>query len=83
MPNQPDTPTLDDRVRAAWEEQVEAAVKTPGLPELIRSQPELLSRFAAYYTQLRALPRHAAGATEAAHARSGAAFRAGGHNHGQ
>src|SRR5215831_10303497 len=57
MQNQPDTPNLVARVRAAWEEQVAAAVKTPGLPELMRCQPELLSRFAAYYTQLRALPR--------------------------
>src|SRR5215471_15081387 len=57
MQNQPDTPNLVARVRAAWEEQVAAAVKTPGLPELMRCQPELLSRFAAYYTELRALPR--------------------------
>ena len=57
MQNEPDTPILQALVRAAWEEQVAAAVKTPGLPELIRCQPELLSRFAAYYTQLRTLPR--------------------------
>src|SRR5215831_1163588 len=57
MQNTSPTPTSDARVRAAWEEQVAAAVKTPGLPELIRCQPELLSRFAAYYSQLRALPR--------------------------
>src|SRR5215831_2200412 len=57
MQNTSPTPNLVARVRAAWEEQVAAAVKTPGLPELMRCQPELLSRFAAYYTQLRALPR--------------------------
>src|SRR5215468_1706294 len=51
-------PTLDARVQVAWQEQVAAAAKTPGLlPELMRGQPELLSRFVAHYTQLRALPR--------------------------
>src|SRR5262245_33928290 len=58
MQNHADTPTWDARVRAAWQEQVAAAANRAGLlPELIRCQPELLSRFAAYHTQLRALPR--------------------------
>src|SRR5437870_6874632 len=51
-------PTLDARVRAAWQTQVAAAVNTPGLlPTLVQSRQKLLPRFAAYYTQLRALPR--------------------------
>ena len=52
------TPILEARVRAAWQEQVAAAVKTPGLlPDLVHRRAELLPRFAAYYTQLQALPR--------------------------
>src|SRR5215510_6499367 len=48
----------DARVRAAWQEQVAAARTTPGLvPALLRQRQELLPGFAAYYTQLRALPR--------------------------
>jgi hypothetical protein len=49
---------LEARVRAAWQEQVAAVVKTPGLlPELMHRRHELLPRFAAYYTQLQTLPR--------------------------
>jgi hypothetical protein len=49
---------LEAHVRAAWQTQLAAAVHTPGLlPELVRRRAELLPRFAAYYTQLRALPR--------------------------
>jgi len=45
-------------VRAAWQEQVAVAGKTPGLlPELMRWRHELLPTFALHYTQLRALPR--------------------------
>ena len=52
------TSILESDVVAAWQEQMAAAVKTPGLlPELMRRRDELLPRFAAYYTQLRALPR--------------------------
>ena len=51
------SPRLDGRVRAAWQAQLAAARQTPGLlPALLRRQ-ELLPRFAAYYTQLEALPR--------------------------
>src|SRR5437867_12960024 len=51
-------PTLDTRVRAAWQTQVAATVNTPGLlPALVQRRQELLPRFATYYTQLRALPR--------------------------
>src|SRR5262245_34903109 len=58
MENTSPTPTLDARVQAAWQEQLAAAAKTPGLlPELMRCQSELLPRFAVHYTQLRALPR--------------------------
>ena len=49
---------LDPHVRAAWQEQIAAARQRPGLlPELVRRRDELLPRFAAYYTYLRALPR--------------------------
>ena len=45
-------------VRAAWQEQIAAARQRPGLlPEIMRRRDELLPRFAAYYTHLRALPR--------------------------
>ena len=48
---------LGARVLPLWPEQETAAVNTLGLaPDLLR-QPELLPRFAAHYTQLRALPR--------------------------
>ena len=58
MSPSPLRPTVDARVRAAWQEQVAAAGNTPGLlPELLQRRQELLPRFAAYYTQLRALPR--------------------------
>src|SRR5438034_6675118 len=51
-------PPLDARVRAAWQEQMATAVKTPGLlPALVQRRQEMLPRFAACYTQLRALPR--------------------------
>jgi len=51
-------PTLDARVRAVWQEQVATAVNSPGLlPTLVKQRQELLPRFAACYTQLRALPR--------------------------
>jgi len=52
------SPTRDARVRAAWQEQVAIAIKTPGLvPLLLQQRHELLPRFGVYYTQLRALPR--------------------------
>jgi hypothetical protein len=58
MRHPPHPSSLDARVRAAWQAQVAAAFQTPGLlPELMRRRHELLPRFAAYYTQLRALPR--------------------------
>jgi hypothetical protein len=58
MQNQPDTPILGADVRLAWQKQMAAAAKTTGLlPALMGRQSELLPRFAAYYTQLRALPR--------------------------
>jgi hypothetical protein len=45
-------------VRAAWQAQLAAAGQRPGLrPALLRRRQELLPRFAAYYTQLQALPR--------------------------
>src|SRR2546425_6440691 len=51
-------PTLDARVQAAWQTQVAAAANAPGLlPALVQRRQELLPRFAACYTQLRALPR--------------------------
>jgi hypothetical protein len=49
---------IEAHVRAAWQTQLAAAVNTSGLlPVLVRRRSELLPRFAAYYTQLRALPR--------------------------
>jgi len=52
--------TIDARVRAAWQEQVAAVRNTPGLASaLLQQRQELLPRFAACYTQLRALPRRA------------------------
>jgi hypothetical protein len=51
-------PILDAHIRAAWQTQVTAALQTPELsPALVRRRHELFPRFAAYYTQLRALPR--------------------------
>ena len=51
-------PTEDAHVRAAWQAQVAIAIKTPGLvPVLLQRRQELLPRFGACYTQLRALPR--------------------------
>src|SRR5438132_11392869 len=50
--------TVDTRARAAWQTQVAAAANRPGLlPAVVQSRQELLPCFAAYYTQLRALPR--------------------------
>jgi hypothetical protein len=58
MHHRTQTLPLEAHVRAAWQTQLAAAVHTPGLlPTLVRRQPELLPRFAAYYTHLRALPR--------------------------
>ena len=52
------TPRLEPRVRAAWQAQLAATGTLPGLvPALVRHRHELFPRFAAYYTQLRALPR--------------------------
>jgi hypothetical protein len=43
---------------AAWQAQVAASVKTPGLlPEVMRGRSELFPHFTAYYAQLWALPR--------------------------
>jgi hypothetical protein len=58
MPHPPHPSILDASVRAAWQTQLAAAVNTPSLlPALMHRQSELLPSFAAYYTQLRALPR--------------------------
>ena len=58
MSQLPVRPTIDARGRAAWQEQVAVAIKTPGLvPALLQRRQELLPRFGAYYTQLHALPR--------------------------
>ena len=52
------TPPLNARVQAAWQAQLAAAGQRPGLRwTLLRQRHELLPRFAAYYTQLEALPR--------------------------
>ena len=53
------TSILDTDVQAAWHEQIAAArQRCRGLlPEIMRRRDELLPRFAAYYTYLRALPR--------------------------
>jgi hypothetical protein len=51
-------PRPDARTRAAWQTQVTAAKKRPGLLLLlVRQRHELLPRFAAAYRQLRTLPR--------------------------
>jgi hypothetical protein len=51
-------PTLDAHIQAAWQTQLAALVQTPDLlPELVRPRHELLPRFAACYTELRAFPR--------------------------
>ena len=82
---------LDPHVRAAWQEQIAAARQRPGLlPEIVRRRDELLPRFAAYYTYLRALPRrvrralqrqwrHAIG-RRGAHAGPGTESRTGGYD---
>jgi hypothetical protein len=50
--------TLDARVRAAWQTQLHAARKTPGLlVHLSRQRQELLPRFAALYQHLQSLPK--------------------------
>src|SRR5262245_48307603 len=49
---------LDARVRAAWQTQLSAATKTPGLlRQLMQQRQTLLPRFATAYGYLRALPR--------------------------
>ena len=51
---------LDARVRTAWQAQMAAARKVPGLlPTLLQHPHELLPRFADYYQHLHALPRRA------------------------
>src|SRR4029453_10600277 len=51
-------PRTDARTRAAWQCQVAAARKTPGLlPFLVQQRHEVLPRFATAYHQLRALPK--------------------------
>src|SRR3954468_9171006 len=51
-------PRTDARTRAAWQTQVAAARKTPGLlPFLVRQRHKLLPCFALAYHRLRALPR--------------------------
>src|SRR3954470_2981817 len=48
----------DARTRAAWQTQVAAARKMPGLlPLLLRQRHDLLPRFAMAYHQLRTLPK--------------------------
>jgi hypothetical protein len=50
--------TPDAHVRAAWQSQLAAAIKTPGLlRELVRCRHEILPRFAAQYQTLRTLPK--------------------------
>jgi hypothetical protein len=57
MRNTSRTSILESDVVAAWQEQIAAARQRPGLlPELTRRSDELLPRFAAYYTYLKALP---------------------------
>jgi len=69
MPYSRFTPTLDARIRAVWQTQLAATVKIPGLlPELMRCRSELFPRFAACYTQLRALPRQVRRALQRQHA---------------
>jgi len=49
---------LTAHVRAAWDTQIAAARRTPGLlPTLVRHRREILPRFAECYRQLNALPR--------------------------
>src|SRR6185369_4240393 len=51
-------PRTDARTRAAWQTQVAAARKTPGLlPLLLRQRHALLPRFATAYHRLRTLPK--------------------------
>src|SRR5262247_1189436 len=51
-------PHLNFCLPATWLRQRTTALNIPDpLPDLLRSWPELLPRFAACYTQLRALPR--------------------------
>src|SRR5580765_3862578 len=51
-------PRTDARTRAAWQTQVAAAKKTPGLlPFLVRQRHDVLPRFASAYRRLRTLPK--------------------------
>jgi hypothetical protein len=58
MRHAPQSSSLEACVWATWQTHRAAAGTMPGLlPALVRHRPELLPRFAVYYTQLRALPR--------------------------
>ena len=58
MRDAPQSPSFDARVRAAWQTPLAAAGTLPGLvPALVPPRHALHSRFTAYHTQLRALPR--------------------------
>src|SRR5688572_25867017 len=47
-----------EAIRPAWQTQVALPLNTSSLlPEIMHRSDELLPRFAAYYTHLRALPR--------------------------
>ena len=53
----PTTP-LAASTRAAWQSQLAAAKRTPGLlPLLVRQRRDLLPRFTSLYVRLRALPK--------------------------
>jgi hypothetical protein len=50
--------TVEARVRAAWQTQLAAAGKRPGLlSQLVQHRQDLLPRFATAYHRLRALPK--------------------------
>lgn len=53
------TPAIDGRVRAALEEQLAEALKTPGLRPHMMHRRDLLPRFAGYYQHLCTQPRRA------------------------
>ena len=58
MRHSPPPPSWEAHVRAAWQTQLASVGTLPGrVPELTRHRHELLPRFTAYDTQLRALPR--------------------------
>jgi hypothetical protein len=61
----------DQAITAAWDAQLVEAAQTPGLKEILLTHgSELFPRFAAFYAQLRALPRGARRALQRQIARS-------------